>query len=145
MLHLLQTENPTSSQLVSTRFFKPQDDYQDKFPPPFTPFFSAFPPPPLGLPCFISKLINSSEVQPFTLNPHLPVHMATGWPHSPTPTPSTPARRQTLTPAATHKPLYLNYTLNTQGKGGCSCVTSSDDGFCSDCQQNMDMYSGSDI
>lgn len=37
---------------------------------------------PSGLLCFISDLINSSEVRSFALNPHLPVHMATGWPPS---------------------------------------------------------------
>lgn len=114
MLHLLHHS------WYLQHFIKPHDDYQEKFY--FSQLFvslylSLLLTPPRPLLCFISKLINSSEVQPFTLNPHLPVHMATGWPHSPTP--STPANRQKLTPAATHKPLHLNYTLPHTRGGPC--------------------------
>lgn len=50
---------------------------------PFAPFFCQLPLlHPSGFLYFISYLINSSEVQPFTLNRHLPVHMATGRPPS---------------------------------------------------------------
>lgn len=75
--------------------------------------FSPSPtPPPSGSLCFISYLINSSEVQPFTLNPHLPVHMATGWP---------PITHSTLDcsseTASDHcGPLYLKHILtHTRG------------------------------
>lgn len=75
---------------------------------PFTLFFPPSPtPPPSGSLCFISYLINSSEVQPFTLNPHLPVHMATGWPPSHT-AHLTAAQKQ---PATTADP----FTWNTRG------------------------------
>lgn len=79
----------------------------------FYPLFSPSPtPPPSGSLCFISYLINSSEVQPFTLNPHLPVHMATGWP---------PITHSTLDcsseTASDHcGPLYLKHILtHTRG------------------------------
>lgn len=103
------TESQTSSQL-SAKPIQPHEDYQDEEDVVVVklikslcllcnPFRSSqlsvpssfyllahssphFPPPPSGSLCFISNLINSSEAQPFTLNPHLPVHMATGWPPS---------------------------------------------------------------
>lgn len=55
------------------------------FPFTFCPFLCLFPLLPLSeLLCFISYPKNSSEVQPFILNLHLPVHMVTGWPPSQT-------------------------------------------------------------
>lgn len=88
--------------------------------PPFTfwPFLLLISPSSSsGLLCFISDLINSSEVQPFTLNPHLPVHMATGWPPSHT----LHSSYETDSDPCSH-PQTLSPELYWHTRGG-SCVT----------------------